>query len=157
MTGCARSPEQGAETMVEEFVGQSGYPCLGARSVLKRRRATVGVYRQLGAAGTTPALLADLRWFAASTDPQGDLASFIATFQGPRIADEQHFEGLLWRHFHQCLVGAQRGAAHRPPSSRPGDRIVLRAEMDLHVGLTACSAEKSNGGICKPIDFYIQP
>lgn len=42
-----------------------------------------------------------------------------------------------------------------PPTSRPGDRIVLRAEMDLHVGLTACSAEKSNGGVCKPIDYRI--
>lgn len=27
--------------------------------------------------------------------------------------------------------------------------------MDLHVGLTACSAEKSNGGECKPIDYRI--
>jgi uncharacterized protein YcgI (DUF1989 family) len=42
-----------------------------------------------------------------------------------------------------------------PPLSVPGDRIELRAEMDLHVGLTACSAEKSNGGTCKPIDFAV--
>ena len=42
-----------------------------------------------------------------------------------------------------------------PPTSRPGDRIVLRAEADLVVGLTACSAEKSNNGVCKPIDFRI--
>lgn len=42
-----------------------------------------------------------------------------------------------------------------PPTSLPGDRLVLRAEMDLHVGLTACSAEKSNGGVCKPIDFEV--
>jgi uncharacterized protein YcgI (DUF1989 family) len=42
-----------------------------------------------------------------------------------------------------------------PPTTRPGDRLVLRAEMDLHVGLTACSAEKSNGGVCKPIDFAV--
>lgn len=42
-----------------------------------------------------------------------------------------------------------------PPVSRPGDHIVLRAEMDVHVGLTACSAEKSNGGTLKPIDFRI--
>jgi len=42
-----------------------------------------------------------------------------------------------------------------PPTSRAGDRFVLRAEMDLHVGLTACSAEKSNGGVCKPIDYAI--
>jgi uncharacterized protein YcgI (DUF1989 family) len=42
-----------------------------------------------------------------------------------------------------------------PPTSVAGDRFVLRAEMDLHVGLTACSAEKSNGGVCKPIDYAI--
>ena len=42
-----------------------------------------------------------------------------------------------------------------PPRSVAGDRFVLRAEMDLHVGLTACSAEKSNGGVCKPIDYEI--
>lgn len=42
-----------------------------------------------------------------------------------------------------------------PPTSVAGDRLTLRAEMDLHVGLTACSAEKSNGGTCKPIDFEL--
>jgi len=42
-----------------------------------------------------------------------------------------------------------------PPTSVAGDRLVLRAEMDLHVGLTACSAEKSNGGVCKPIDYEV--
>jgi uncharacterized protein YcgI (DUF1989 family) len=42
-----------------------------------------------------------------------------------------------------------------PPTSVAGDRLVLRAEMDLHVGLTACSAEKSIGGVCKPIDYQI--
>lgn len=42
-----------------------------------------------------------------------------------------------------------------PPSSKPGDHIVLRAEMDLIVGLTACSAYASNGGSFKPIDYRI--
>jgi uncharacterized protein len=42
-----------------------------------------------------------------------------------------------------------------PPTSVAGDRFVVRAEMDLHVGLTACSAEKSNGGVCKPIDYVL--
>jgi uncharacterized protein len=42
-----------------------------------------------------------------------------------------------------------------PPTSRAGDRFVLRAEADLVVGLTACSAEKSNNGVCKPIDYRI--
>jgi uncharacterized protein YcgI (DUF1989 family) len=42
-----------------------------------------------------------------------------------------------------------------PPRSRPGDRVVLRAEMDLIVGVTACSAELSNNGRFKPIDVRL--
>jgi uncharacterized protein YcgI (DUF1989 family) len=42
-----------------------------------------------------------------------------------------------------------------PPRSRAGDSIVLRAEMDLIVGLTACSAEMSNNYRFKPIAFEI--
>ena len=44
-----------------------------------------------------------------------------------------------------------------PPRSRPGDRFRVRAEADLFVGLTACSAEKSNAGVCKPIDYQLVP
>lgn len=42
-----------------------------------------------------------------------------------------------------------------PPASMAGDFIELRAEMDLIVGLTACSAEMSNNYRFKPIDFEI--
>ena len=42
-----------------------------------------------------------------------------------------------------------------PPRSRPGDHLLLRAEMDLIVGVTACSAELSNNGRFKPIDIEI--
>ena len=42
-----------------------------------------------------------------------------------------------------------------PPRSRAGDRIVLRAEMDMIVGVTACSAELSNNGTFKPIDVAL--
>lgn len=41
------------------------------------------------------------------------------------------------------------------PKSRAGDSMSLRAEMDLLCGLTACSAEGSNNGTFKPIDFEI--
>jgi uncharacterized protein YcgI (DUF1989 family) len=43
-----------------------------------------------------------------------------------------------------------------PPVSRPGDYIRLRAEMDLVIGLTACSAYASNGGSFKPIHYAIE-
>jgi len=42
-----------------------------------------------------------------------------------------------------------------PPKSKAGDRIVFRAEMDLVVGLTACSAEQSNNYAFKPIHYEI--
>jgi uncharacterized protein YcgI (DUF1989 family) len=42
-----------------------------------------------------------------------------------------------------------------PPRSRAGDYIVFRAEMDLIVGVTACSAELSNNGTFKPIDVEL--
>jgi uncharacterized protein YcgI (DUF1989 family) len=42
-----------------------------------------------------------------------------------------------------------------PPRSRPGDSITFRAEMDLIVGLTACSAEMSNNYKFKPIGYEI--
>jgi uncharacterized protein len=42
-----------------------------------------------------------------------------------------------------------------PPLSKPGDFVDLRAEMDLVVGVTACSAEKSNNHSLKPIDLEV--
>ena len=42
-----------------------------------------------------------------------------------------------------------------PPRSKAGDAITFRAEMDLVVGLTACSAEMSNNYRFKPIGYEI--
>ena len=42
-----------------------------------------------------------------------------------------------------------------PPLSKPGDHVLFEAKMDLIVGLTACSAEDSNGGSFKPIHYEI--
>ena len=42
-----------------------------------------------------------------------------------------------------------------PPISRPGDYTEFRAERNLIVGVTACSAELSNNGTFKPIDVEI--
>ncbi|MCB7482266.1 DUF1989 domain-containing protein [Christiangramia sediminis] len=42
-----------------------------------------------------------------------------------------------------------------PPLSKAGDYVLMEAKMDLIVGLTACSAEDSNGGSFKPIHYEI--
>ena len=57
--------------------------------------------------------------------------------------------------FMNVVVGPDGRVSVEPPTSRAGDFIVLRAEMDLIVGLTACSAYASNGGSFKPIHYEI--
>lgn len=58
--------------------------------------------------------------------------------------------------FMNVLVAASGELTIDPPPSRAGDFIRLRAEMDLIVGVTACSAEKSNNFRFKPIDVQIE-
>jgi uncharacterized protein YcgI (DUF1989 family) len=43
-----------------------------------------------------------------------------------------------------------------PPLSRAGDRITFLAEMDLIIGLTACSALQSNNYSFKPIHYMVR-
>ena len=43
-----------------------------------------------------------------------------------------------------------------PPLSKPGQKTVFRAEMDLIVAMTACSAGQSNNFRYKPIDYLIE-
>jgi uncharacterized protein YcgI (DUF1989 family) len=57
--------------------------------------------------------------------------------------------------FMNVTVGADGRLAVLPPETRPGDFVCLQAEMDLVIGLTACSAYASNGGSFKPIDYEI--
>lgn len=43
----------------------------------------------------------------------------------------------------------------RAPITKAGDHIDFRAEMDLIVAVTACSAPRSNDGVMKPIRYRI--
>ena len=44
------------------------------------------------------------------------------------------------------------------PLSKPGDRIVLRAEMDVVLGIASCSVSESkcNGGRCRPVKVIVE-
>lgn len=59
--------------------------------------------------------------------------------------------------FMNVTIAADGRIAVLPPETQPGDFLRLRAEIDLVVGLTACSAYASNGGSFKPIDYVIAP
>jgi FPC/CPF motif-containing protein YcgG len=80
-----------------QIVGAHDYPCLGARSVLNRDRATVRGYRGLGTVESARELLADLAVFAERTDLTEGFASFVAVFDDRIEPDERTFERLLWR------------------------------------------------------------
>ncbi len=57
--------------------------------------------------------------------------------------------------FMNVVIDAGGRISVKPPLSRAGDRFVARAEMDLIVGLTACSAPQSNNFAFKPIHYLI--
>ncbi|MDB4950297.1 MAG: hypothetical protein JWM27_2946 [Gemmatimonadetes bacterium] len=59
--------------------------------------------------------------------------------------------------FMNVTVGADGELTLGPPRSNAGDYLLLRAEMDMIVGVTACSAELSNNGSFKPIDVEVLP
>lgn len=58
--------------------------------------------------------------------------------------------------FMNVVVDGQSGRLQvLPPTSKAGERVQLQAQMDLVIGLTACSAYASNGGTFKPIHYRI--
>lgn len=58
--------------------------------------------------------------------------------------------------FMHVQFGTNGRLAVLPPTSIAGDYVEFEALMDLVVGLTACSAEDSNGGSFKPINYTIR-
>lgn len=58
--------------------------------------------------------------------------------------------------FMNVPIDSQTGVLRvEPPLSKAGDYIVLEAQMDLIIGLTACSAEQSNNYAFKPIHYEV--
>ena len=58
--------------------------------------------------------------------------------------------------FMNVVIAADGTLEIRAPRSKANDSIIFRAEMDLVIGLTACSAELSNNGRFKPIAYEIR-
>jgi uncharacterized protein YcgI (DUF1989 family) len=58
--------------------------------------------------------------------------------------------------FMNVPIEASTGALTvEPPLSKAGDHVIFEAEMDLIIGMTACSALQSNNYAFKPIHFEI--
>ena len=81
------------------------FTCAGAKSAARQRSYRFGLYPQLGAAPSAAALAHDLYTFLQDApDIGGDFTTFIASFEGPSLADEGAFERSLWstlQHLHE--------------------------------------------------------
>lgn len=87
---------EGVLGVIGDMVLLPEYPCLGARSVVRTGRVTVGLFDDLGSSDSARELLPQLTEFARSVDLTAGFASFVAAFRGPVIRSERHFERLLW-------------------------------------------------------------
>jgi uncharacterized protein YcgI (DUF1989 family) len=80
----------------------------------------------------------------------GNLAAALAPY-----GLEENAIPTAFNIFMNVRVGEDGRIAVLPPGTEAGDFVRFRAEMDLVVGLTACSAYASNGGSFKPIDYSV--
>ena len=82
----------------------------------------------------------------------GNLAAAMAAY-----GVERDDIGTAFNIFMHVPIDPATGALRvDPPTNTPEDRFVVKAEMDLIVGLTACSAYASNGGSFRPIEYCIE-
>lgn len=82
----------------------------------------------------------------------GNLANALAAYDIPVQGIPNAFNVFM-----NVQVRSDGRVDIKPPLSKPGDRLELRAEQDLIIGMTACSAEMTNNYRLKPIDFEILP
>lgn len=79
------------------FVLDPGFSCVGAKSAIRRGQYRTGVYGEMGSAETNAGLARDLFAFVEELPSlSGEFTTFVASFSGPSMADEAHFERLLW-------------------------------------------------------------
>ena len=103
----------------------------------------------------TPCSKDTFRIIYGDTDPHRGCFGNLAAALEPYGIDEDDIP-VAFNCFMNVPIDADTGAISvEPPLSRAGDHICFRAEMDLVIGLTACSALQSNNGSFKPIAYEI--
>ena len=105
----------------------------------------------------TPCSKDTFRIIYGDTDPHrgcfGNLAHALAPF-----GITENMIPVAFNCFMNVTVDGQTGVLNvEPPMSKAGDSIRFKAQADLIIGLTACSALQSNNGSFKPIQYEIEP
>ena len=103
----------------------------------------------------TPCSKDTFRIIYDETDPHQGCFGNLATSLAPYGVTEDMIPTAFNCFMNVPVDGATGEIKVEPPLSKAGDCLVLRAEMDLIIGLTACSALQSNNGSFKPIHWRI--
>ncbi len=93
----------------ERFIADRGYPCIMAKSALKRSQYRLHTYSALTSSDAVDALAHDLEAFAAEPEPKRGFRSFVSIYDGSAPADERQFERDLW-----SLLGALHARDLKP-------------------------------------------
>lgn len=82
---------------LNDFVLQSGYPCIGAQASLNSQNVCIGVFNKMDEAGSIASLAHGLFEFTKSVkESQSLFLSYIAVFPEDEFATELEFEQALW-------------------------------------------------------------
>lgn len=123
-------PDTDLQQRFRSFVRAETFPCVGAKAALSRDMLIFHVARSID-------------------DPADDLERALAPYGIESDVIPTAFN--IFMH-----VDGKTGEIRvLPPLSRAGQRLVLRAEMDMIVAMTACSAGQSNNFQFKPIDYEV--
>lgn len=83
---------------ITDFVNQRDYPCVAARTAVKKDDYRIGVYGDLGTGRFARELAQDLLHFKHEyAGSHSAFLSFIATFEGAAFTSEADFETALWQ------------------------------------------------------------
>lgn len=130
-----------------------GHPFYSNRSnvMFNIKEDTVGRHDFL----LTPCSADTFRIIYGHTNPhRGCFGNLAAALQPYGI--EQDAIPICFNIFMHVTVNGDTGKIDvLPPKSKAGDYIIIEAQMDLLIGMTACSAEMSNNYSFKPIGYEI--
>jgi uncharacterized protein len=122
------------------------FACVGGAAAVRQNTYRFGLYEELGGDASSAELACDLRRFITDEDlADKPLTAFVASFVGPVPADEQMFEGLLWRTLQQLSDGdgvPWAAGRHSDPES-PSFTFSFAGTSFFIVGLHAGSSRST--------------
>lgn len=89
--------EQHIRIAFNDLVADPNFPCLAAKGIVHSGDHELHLYGEIGTAGSSAAMAADLDRFARHAVPERHrFRAFVAAFRAPRWCDELAFERRLW-------------------------------------------------------------